>query len=807
MAFMGITTEVVRGVARDVVRDVTGYQLNYAPEGVQFHGDNSYLSINSSGVFPSSTELTISFFVRWRNTGSNQPVVQISGTSGTPTRLQITLLPTRVVRLFMTGSGGTPIMSNVDVFTVPDDGEYHLVQLAYDSAGNVIKAALDGAVSSYVPTNQVAVDVRDRITIGAQLAASLPTLSLGSDIKGLWLKRDYIELSTLTDGRPPADCLFDFSGNATEWNYGQHSGTLGDFTMIGYGVDYPYDVNKIAFRNQIVIDDASTGWAAVDTGSGLPDGNGSVAGDMPVLFADAIGLANTDAGQWEGWEKTTVAYGDDCSDGQPINFHFHNNYNTTTRDIRISISHDGVNYTRYSFGGEATCVGDLTLTCLPSMALTPVTVNTGVLPVGCFIDTAAWDVSQGISDIIIEFYGFHAYWNSNDDASELHAAYLGCTRGIPFTPTFINTEDDGRDALVDAAVVNTAGDAGTGMTTIEYIEAINAAGTHFPFHIGVIGAGHPVGLALTAAEMAAIYSGGTTDGITYTGGSVHFTCHGDYPLDSLVEVEIDYSSGVAFTATDMRAAVSDVTGHSGVLLRFTEGAGSTQTLVIYLDNKGNTFTNTGEVISGVAGSGTYAVAGAWASQSAIEAELSANRDTIVSYGYPLSMASHYVYPLGGYRFHSTAVPAYRNIAGAFSSLGFKTARTTAQWTSGGIGKAGVAKENGVAAWTINSYNVEDTVTHMPANTDYDTKFIPYFLETGGFTVTRFHKPVPTVGGAYPTGLSAYEMDIDVLCSGVWDKQVDQIAAGRAKCLTMDELYTQLAAHMSWTETAGIDYDP
>jgi len=72
-------------------------------------------------------------------------------------------------------------------------------------------------------------------------------------------------------------------------------------------------------------------------------------------------------------------------------------------------------------------------------------------------------------------------------------------------------------------------------------------------------------------------------------------------------------------------------------------------------------------------------------------------------------------------------------------------------------------------------------------------------------VTRFHKPVPTVGGAYPTGLSAYEMDIDVLCSGVWDKQVDQIAAGRAKCLTMDELYTQLAAHMSWTETAGTDY--
>jgi len=778
---------------------------SYAPEAVQFHGDNSHLYLaGAANLWPGSPEFTISFFFRRRAAATNQMIVRTANITGSPVRIEISVLTTGKLQIVLVGASGGAItggMSSTD--TIPIDADYHLVQFTYNATLQVCEVAIDGTVEDMSGSIDPAwrnIDQRAAIFIGAKDIAGTYTLDLENDIKGLWVDATYQAISTISSGAPVSQPLIHFDGGPTAWNYGEHSGTLASFLMRGRGVDHPYDVNKIAFRKVTVLDDVTP--ASWNNLPAAPDGDKSqstdIAANMPRITAGkGLCLSNTAAGPWEGYYRTLTLTTD--LSGLPINFLFHSNrWGIGNGDIRITMYHNYAGaptaFSQYLFDSPAnTNSGDMVCSVSPDDAVGR-TVNTGYLPENSSVTIGgggAWLPASGIDRIEVEFRNLHSYYSYNRLGATSHAALLGITRGLPFTPTIINVADDGRNELVDS---DGTGFYGSSLNTFEYIDAINAAGVYLPMHVGVIAfTGAWAANKVTLPQMQAAVANGNN----------HVITHGEYHLDYLKQLDVTYTGGGGqkFVDADLNATLTDTGAGSGRLAEIVFDSGVYQTLLLEIDTPGATDFNTTGAISGGSGVGTYAIAQSDPTSAMIQLVLDRVKNWITDAGFNAEMAKHYVYPQGAYRY-TLAMEAL--VMQALEDSGFKTARTTAEWTSGGYGKiAGTTGEVGIDSFKLSSYGLEDRVYHMVVDeTDYANKALPYLYSVGGIHIARWHSPVVGVPAAPP----ATELDVDDLFTFL-DAQAAQVAAGDMKCLTMEELYSQVAAHMKWTLTKCEDYAP
>jgi len=789
---------------------------SYTPEFVLFHGDGTRLehaAATGERVYMRTTEsdqtMTISFWMRPSSVAAGPKTILMcaSDPTGVNKDIYVTLSGSSLSVFLGSAAGARASVAGIAAGTL-----YHvLVSLDCTSSPQAICYVNDapaGTLSAFAET----LSTRSLTTIGAEESGSD---AFAGELSDLWVEfgKGYVDLSVEAnrrkfidasgnpvdlgaDGTKPTGNIPDIyiSGNPTEWNFGTASkgkALNGAFAMIGYGVDYPYDVGKIAFRKMEEIGTADPAdWVSGIPAApgGPPKGDGSIAAGMPTITGDALGLANVTAGEWEGWYQTGLTVAATATD-LPLNFVFHANFIGQTQDIRISISHNGTAYSQYLFTGtEAMNCGDFVLTCLPSMATAAVAPNGGYLPKDCSVVLTAgdgtntpsgtgWVPASGISDIQIEVLNFHSYWSSAGTAATRHLAYLGCYRGIPFTPTIINIMDDGNDAILDV-------DDGLGGDTAAVRLGVLNATRPLPLHIAFIGSQMGTGNLLTEAELNTLV--GT--------GYVHLMTHGDENIGNLITLDVDYSgAGSAFLVGD---PISDGTDNGDVKAILAD-VGEVQTLLIERDGTGDDFDNGFTAVTGGSGAGTYTASAEIATGQEIGDRVLGDKNVITAAGFNSAIASHYVYPEGGYR---TDFPEFANVVAGMVVAGMKTARTTQAWTCGGLGSASTASV-GIESFALANYSLEDRTYHVAAAADYENKFINgYFLKAGGLHTTRFHVPV-TSGASATTQINIADLFV------FWDAQATIIDSGLAKCLTMDELYTQLAAHMSWTSTGGEDYDP
>ena len=602
-------------------------------------------------------------------------------------------------------------------------------------------------------------------------------------------------------GNQPFLCM---SGDANDWNFANVSSSETDWYMRGKGVDYPPEVNKIAWRKPYVISEVELGVNCVAVAPLVADDVATADPTLPLIGTHGVRFANS-YGSATGVIETLVFDAipgigtDPIDDDLPIHAIFWNNHGHSQPNSLITFkvwhNHSGAaeaHYTTFSYSVPDTSrTGFYSLPIIPAFAGLTITDGDGHLPAGCTVtpELTPW-TGVAIDRIEVGFSNFHAMRKSPWAGWTAVGTLLQFVRGRGHTPSILITADDGNSTLeteVDVASTH----------NVFQICGARDSGTMYPdglpisvslIDAGKSGSGHMSDAQLDTAE-------GQAD--------VNWTTHGSYAITTnIFALPCTITTPFAYYEIVTQSTGSG-SGGSGRFLGVIPGGmligiDVAKTPDALFDDPVSSETLTGAA-SGAATHVTGQIpATPTATELLVEFEYQQNK-IMASRGTGKSV--HYVAPQGAIRNGTQEITGM--VHDSLELAGFATARGTAggiptvmaldleTWGAGFIERMG-----------IGGVSIEDT-GECPLTSDLLTKRIDLTLnELGGCFNTFFHTPAPD-GGARGGGV---QPNIPInefadFATGVESRRT----IGGLKVFTYDDYFNQVGSRLPRGATNPLDH--
>lgn len=784
---------------------VTGAQRTAegAPLAIRGHGEGTVL-YKSNDAIDMTAQFTFFINTKHFTTGTGEYYIRMTNSNGTSSSQRLRINRTNAVtpRLeVLVGDAGASDLVNYTStgdIQLPADTECNVLVSVNTATGTgnvyLTRSGTEYTQSITVTTGTIADRTRTHV-LGNYAPSTGTSNSIDAEFKGFYFVTTALDITDAdirglfynpttheprdlgSNGSTPTGTQPEIylGSDVNDLNAGTNAGSYADFTVVGgRGYDYGAGINKLAWRPQETVDNATlANWTESPSAGHDPEATPSA---WPTVFGQGIVMYNSAGATIQGIDLTSIPITTTDNAHWPLHFHFWmNDSGTAARYIDIVLSHDaGTNETTFRFHAyNAGSLGYFVLSVVPIWET--LTLTAGHLPLSCSMTHTAgtgWDHTQGFNSLEVQWQDYDdCYHSVHAPSANRKAAFLGVTKGMGHTPCVMVRMSDGRDSVLRTAIQTTGG-----RTADEVLADPNENGlAEIPVTAMVIGTNVNVNSNyLSSSEMSTMEDTGRW----LWGG------HGGSALYDMAYIDVAVTSDFAVQET-----VSGATGSGEVEALIDNGDGTTRIVL----KDGFTAGFTAEAVTGdVSGAGTCQGAEVDVTASEIAAEVDEEQKFVADNGLLSKAINHYGYPAGAWRSKSTtknqAVRDGMELAGIdFAQMSVGSNTFPPGLISGGFDSVGLEK------YALQGTSMENkTLFPEGDSANFNDLLTETLKNSGGARSLAFHQVVSGTGSGSLINIDQFEGYMQEIATGV--------AAGWLKCLFITDAYAEVTAQMGTSNT-------